>query len=246
MIKNISVILFSYIMTFSANAEEQNMMVVATYIEPPYAYLADNKYTGIHVNTISLIATKMNKRVTFIQCPFARCLSFLENGQADAIIGIRKTAERSKFLTYLDEPFTTQNFPLQFYIRQDSQLNISHYSDLSNLRIGTIRAATYFDQFDHDESLNKVEVVHYNQLIQMLLKDRIDTFLEREESIKPWIDHVDYQQKIKLAKYQYNKSVESYIAFSNKSPLIKEIAQFSQVQKQLLNSGEIKALKANR
>ena len=246
MVKNISIILFSYLVAFSAIAEESNKMIVATYIEPPYSYLVDNKYTGIHVKTILLIAKKMNKQVTFIQCPFARCLSFLENGQADAIIGIRKTEERSKFLTFLDEPFTTQNFPLQFYIRQNSKINISHYSDLSNLRIGTLRAATYFDQFDHDESLNKVEVVNYNQLIQMLLKDRIDTFLEREESVKPWIDHVDYQQKIKLAPYQYNKSVESYIAFSNKSPLIKEIAQFSQVQKQLLNSGEIKALKANK
>ncbi|MDG1751307.1 MAG: transporter substrate-binding domain-containing protein [Thalassotalea sp.] len=246
MIKSIIIILFSYLMAYSAYAEQSDMLYVATYNEPPYSYLVDNKYTGIHINIITLLAKKLDKRVTFIQCPFARCLSLLENGQADAIIGIRKTEERSQFLAYLDGPFSTQNFPLQFYIRQDSELDISNYCDLSSLRIGTLRAATYFDKFDHDTSLNKVEVVNHNQLIQMLLKDRIDTFLEREESVKPWIDHVDYQQKIKLANYLYNKSVDSYIALSKKSPFVKDIAQFSQMQKQLLDSDEIQALTVNK
>lgn len=246
MVKSIIIILLYYSITLSVYAEQNDMINVATYYEPPYSYVVDDKYAGIHINIINRLAKKLNKRVTFIQCPFARCLSFLENGQADAIIGIRKTKERSQYLTYLDKPFITQNFPLQFYIRHDSELDIAGYSDLTNLRIGTLRAATYFDKFDHDTSLNKVEVVNYSQLIQMLLKDRIDTFLEREESVKPWINHVDYQKKIKLAKYLYNKSVDSYIALSKKSPLIKEIAQFSQMQKQMIDSGEIEVFRTKK
>ncbi|MDO6444629.1 transporter substrate-binding domain-containing protein [Colwellia sp. 1_MG-2023] len=231
---------------FSASAENKETLLVATNIEPPYSYFVDNKYTGINVKIITLLAEKLNLQVKFLHCPFARCLSFLEMGQADAIIGLRKTAERSKFLTYLDQPFSTQTFPLQFYIRQDSDLNITNYSDLANLRIGTLRAATYFDRFDHDNTLNKVEVVNYNQLLQMLLKDRIDTFLEREESVKPWIDNAEYKQKIKLADYLYNRSVDSYIAFSKKSPFSQEVALFSQMQKQLLDSGEIQAIRNNK
>jgi polar amino acid transport system substrate-binding protein len=230
------------LIAFSASAENKETLVVATYIEPPYSYFVDDEFTGIHVKVITLLAEKLHKQVKFIQCPFARCLSFLENGQADAIIGIRKTAERIHYLAYLDQPVSTQTFPLQFYIRSDSTLNISNYSDLAHLRIGTLRAATYFDRFDNDQSLNKVEVVNYNQLLQMLLKDRIDTFLEREESVKPWIDHVDYKQKIKLADYLYNKSVDGYIALSKKSSFITEIEQFSNMQRQLLNNGEIQTI----
>ena len=233
------------LIAFSASAEDKETLIVAAYIEPPYSYFVDDEFTGIHVKIITLLAEKLNKQVKFIQCPFARCLSFIENGQADAIIGIRKTAERIQYLAYLAQPISTQTFPLQFYIRQDSDLIIANYSDLANLRIGTLRAATYFDRFDRDQSLNKVEVVNYNQLLQMLLKDRIDTFLEREESVKPWIDHVDYKQKIKLADYMYNKSVDGYIAFSKKSSFIKEIEQFSNMQRQLLNNGEIQAIRDN-
>jgi polar amino acid transport system substrate-binding protein len=246
LIKSFIIGLLSYLITYDVYGQQSKMLNVATYYEPPYSYVVDNKYTGIHINIISLLAKKLNKQVTFIQCPFARCLSLLKNGQADAIIGLRKTEERSQFLAYLDEPFITQNFPLRFYIRHDSELDISSYSDLSNLRIGTLRAATYFDEFDHDTSLNKVEVVTHNQLLQMLIKDRIDTFLEREESVKPWIDQVDYQQKIKLAIYSYNKSVDSYIAISKKSPFLKNIDQFSRMQQQLLNSGEIQAFTVNK
>lgn len=230
---------------FSAFAENKASLIVATYIEPPYSYYVDDELTGIHVKIITLLTEKLNKQVQFVQCPFARCLSFLENGQADVIIGIRKTTERLQYLTYLDQPISTQTFPLQFYIRQDSDLNIANYSDLAKLRIGTLRAATYFDRFDRDQSLNKVEVVNYNQLIQMLLKDRIDTFLEREESVKPWIDHVDYKQKIKLADYLYNKSVDGYIAFSKKSTFINEIEQFSLMQNQLIKNGDIQAIRDN-
>jgi len=221
---------------------EQNVVRIATHVEPPYIELVDGEYVGMHVNIINLLIKSLNKKIVFIACPFARCILLLQEGKADMIIGIKKTKAREQYLAYLPLPYDTQAFPLHFYLRQDSRTRISKYADLSKLNIGTIRGASYFDPFDNDSKLTKTAVNNYSQLIKMLLKGRIDTFLEREESVLPWVSKNIYENHIKLAKYQYDKSVESYIAISRKSPLFFEWSDISAMQNKLKKSGEIDKL----
>jgi len=223
-------------------AEQPAYINLATYIEPPYVSLIDGEFIGINIDVIKLLAKKLNKKINYINCPFARCMSLAKDGDVDLVISIKKSAERMKFLTYLDKPYNTQYFPLNFFVKKNSQININHYDDLKDLRIGTIRAALYYDKFDQDHSLNKIEVPTYRQLVQLLLKGRIDTFLEREESVVPWIDKNTYEQQINIANYQHSKSVESFIAISKKSSLIKELSEINKAQDQLINNGDIKAL----
>jgi len=181
----------------------------------------------------------MNKQIKFVQCPFARCLNMMKTGDVDLIMGIRKTPERSQYIEFLEKPFDTQSYPVRFFIHQDSQLKIDNYEDLNKLIIGTLRDVSYFDKFDNDTTLKKVEAVHYRHLIQLVLKGRIDTFPEREESITPWIKHDNSLNKLKLARFQSNKAVNSYMGLSKKSPLLKELAKFNNVQNHLLNSNQI-------
>jgi len=79
----------------------------------------------------------------------------------------------------------------------------------------------------------------------MLLKKRIDTFIEREETVRPWIDKMIYRDDLKLAKYQYNKSVESYVALSRQSPIFFELSKIAKAQAELLASGVIQNIMAN-
>jgi len=221
---------------------EQNVVRIATHVEPPYIELVDGKYVGMHIDILKLLIKNLNKKIVFIPCPFARCMLLLQEGKADIIIGLRKTKAREQHLAYLPLPYDTQSFPLRFYLSRDSRLKINDYEDLKEINIGTIRGASYFDPFDNDSELTKTAVNNHNQLIKMLLKGRIDTFIEREESVLPWINKDIYLNHIKLAKYQYDKSVESYIAISRKSPLFFEWSDFSAMQNKLLKSGEINRL----
>ena len=68
-----------------------------------------------------------------------------------------------------------------------------------DLRIGLLRGAAYFDQLDNDATLIKVKVSTIEQLIGMLLKGRIDTFLGREESINPIIERIRFKHKLKVS-----------------------------------------------
>lgn len=240
--KSIKLLLVLSLIFHCAHAKQNNVINLATYLEPPYANFVNDEFVGINVDITKAIAHKLNKSINYINCPFARCMSLMKDGTVDMIVGIKKTDERSQYVTYLDAPYNTQYYPLKFFVRKDSEFTIEKYEDLKNLRIGTIRGALYFEQFDNDKALNKVEVLNYYQLIQLVLKERIDTFLEREESITPWITTDMYLNHIRLAQYQYNKAVESYIAISKNSPLIVELASFNQAQQTLLDAKQIQSI----
>ena len=121
-------------------------------------------------------------------------------------------------------------------------MEINRAEDLNNISIGVLRGVTYYDEFDDNNDLNKITVTNLSQLIKMLLSNRIDTFIEREESIIPLVDNEVYQQKMKLAQYQYDKSVSSYIGISKKSPLHKDIDIISKKLAHLLDSGAIDSI----
>lgn len=79
----------------------------------------------------------------------------------------------------------------------------------------------------------------------MLRKKRIDTFLEREESVLPWINKENYNVEFSLAKYQYDEAVASYIGIPKNSKFNDEVDKFSEVLDKLKASGEHKALFAD-
>lgn len=217
-------------------------IIVAMHIEPPFSDMVDGEFVGENIDIANALADKIGRKVKFVYCPVARCFSLVQAGHADMIIAVRKTAIREQFMSYLSPPIKIQKLPLRFYIRADHMLVLNNYDDLHLFKVGVLRGASYFDKFDHDTNIAKIPLTNHQQLINMLLKGRIDTFLEREESITPLVDKHVYATKIKLAKFSYDKSVGSYIAISKKSALNKDLNQLSTALASLAASGYIAEL----
>lgn len=246
----IILLLFSISNLFYANASNlpvgsddrqvtKKSILLATHIEPPLAYFDHDRLVGSNIDVAMLLADRMNLKVRFVHCPFARCLSLLYNGQADMMVGIKKNAERQKFLSYLEHPYTTQLTPVKFYLRSNSQLEIANYNDLKNKTIGVLRGATYFDRFDNDQTLKKIEVTTHQQLVDMFLIGRFDTFLGREISMKSHVCPSIYNNEMKLASYTYKKENDSYIVLSKKSSFNKLEKSFSEHLHALIRHGDI-------
>lgn len=234
--------LFFLFISIKASTQPLPLITVAMYIEPPFSNIVDGVFVGENIDIANALAKKLARKTKFIYCPPARCFAFLQNGQADMMVAIRKTQSREQFLNYLEPPIKVQHLPLHFYIRTDSDIELNKYQDLQSLKVGVLRGASYFDKFDYDTQLIKIPLSNYEQLIDMLLKGRIDTFLEREETITPWVDQEVYKTNIKLAKFAYDETVNSYIVVSKTSPLKNDIAHLSAALKALSDSGEIKAI----
>ncbi len=79
----------------------------------------------------------------------------------------------------------------------------------------------------------------------MLLKDRIDTLMEREESILSWIDQDVYHTEIRLANCQYGKAMGTYITVSKNSDFHSRLDELKTVIQQLIDSGEMKPILSN-
>lgn len=217
---------------------------LATYIEPPFSNYTNGTYSGAYIEIIQRLTKEMNINIQFVLCPAARCLQLLMNGDVDMMMGVRKTDQRKEYLHFLEPPIKIQEQPLRFYVRAESSVKIDHYDDLKKFGIGVLRGASYFDQFDEDKKLFKVPVTNHKQLVDMLLNERIDTFLEREESIKSIVDQQVYRHKIRLTKYAYNKSVASYIAISKKSKFMKDTMLFSKQLTSLKLTGDVQKIMA--
>ena len=235
----LATLVISFLWAFTCLADDVPRIKVAATLQPPYIDFENGEYKGIHVDVLKMFAEQLKHDLTFIQCPFARCLSMLKSGETDLYIGLIKTKEREKFLTYIPKPFNIQYDPLKFFLNKNKPLKIESYDDLKPLNIGVLRGVSYFQAFDKDTSLNKVELLNYQQLLRMLLRGRIDTFIEREESITPWVDPATYQNNIIIADYEYNKGVNSYIAVSKKSIWSPRIEELLSVQEALIKAGKI-------
>jgi polar amino acid transport system substrate-binding protein len=215
------------------------MIIVAMYIEPPFSAIVDGKFVGENIDIATALANKVGRKAKFVYCPLARCLSLLQEGHADMIVAVRKTRIRQQFLHYLTPAIKIQKRPLRFYMRSSNKIDIGTYEDLKTLRIGVLRGASYFDKLDHDTSITKIPLTNHKQLVDMLLKGRIDTFLEREESITPLVNQDVYASDIKLATFSYDKGVGSFIAISKKAAIASNKSLLSKALLKLRNSGKL-------
>jgi polar amino acid transport system substrate-binding protein len=77
----------------------------------------------------------------------------------------------------------------------------------------------------------------------MLLKGRIDTFLEREETVIPLLTASQYQHKVNVEKYQYNKPINSYIVISKQSKVKNYAEQLSQALAEAMADGTIQKIR---
>ena len=243
MMKYLFYLLFLFSCYSSLALAHKNELIIATFIDPPFVDLVDNQLVGEHIEIAKLLAASVGLQPVFIRCPFARCLTMAKRGQADMILGIRKLPEREKELIFLDPPYMVQYYPIRFFVLSSKKIIINGFDDLNELSIGILRGGSYFELFDNNKSISKVELTSREQLVNMLLRDRIDTFIGREESILPLLPLEEYQQKFSLANYQYNKAVNSYIAISKHSDIKFYTERLSEQLQNLVTSGTIKAIR---
>ncbi|WP_170176744.1 substrate-binding periplasmic protein [Litorilituus sediminis] len=239
-----ALILFYFSSTSTAIAAEEEIKV-AVFLEPPFVDYIDNQWQGENIDMIKLLSQRVQLTPKFIRCPFARCLTMVKKGQADLIMGVMKSKERAEYLTFIEPPYLLQHKPLRFFTLANNNITINNIDDLTPLIVGTIRGASYHHEFDNNHSMKKVAITSREQLVKMLLKGHIDTFIEREESIKPLLSTQDYQQKLALANYLYDDPVGSYIAISKKTSIQRYAKPLAQQLHKMISSGEFQQIRAH-
>ena len=191
---------------------------------PPYSILSEGKPpAGINVIAMKLIAERLNMRLKFVECPFARCITLLEKGLVDVFIGLTYSAERAEFLHFI-EPSVADGSVQTFYARQGSTTSIDEFADLNGLIVGLLRYSLYFPEFDEATSFAKVEANTHLQLIDLLLNKRIDAFVGSEQRFNYLLQEQGLSNKISQQTFHITENRKVYLALSKLS-VHSELAQ---------------------
>lgn len=118
------------LLPMAARADE---LVIAINDWCPYSCSAQGAHRGILVDIVSDIFMAAGTTPRFVQLPFARALSSVRSGQAQAIVGV--THAVAPDLQYPDEPIITTQFC--FFTRPDTSWQFKGPGgELAPIRIG--------------------------------------------------------------------------------------------------------------
>ena len=108
---------------------------IGYFIMRPFAFTKNGKATGASVEYMEGLAQTMGLNINWIEYPFTRLITMLDNEKLDAVLFLAKNKERAAKFLYPSKPFT--------YIRPGMALLDSHSldtiqstSDIADLSIG--------------------------------------------------------------------------------------------------------------
>lgn len=231
-------ILFLLIFIFSATSVISNDVIkVAVNSTPPYRIIQNNTYSGIYIDVIILVGKDLGVELEFIEVPFKRALQLLKTGSADMMLGPNLLDEREQYMFYLKEtPLPSVN--KAFYFKNPEKV-ISRYEDLYSLKIGVLRGATYFKQFDSDSNIDKIEVVDYDTGLKMLNFNRLDCLIMPEVSA----DYLIKTRNLTIIKSPLIiQGNSSYITISKKSRWIEKSDKIESSLKRVISTTSIQEL----
>jgi polar amino acid transport system substrate-binding protein len=214
----------------------------AVFPAPPYMIGAGNAshaMSGIDVEIVMEIARRLQYKIEVIKCPWARCLDLLKNGEADLLSSVYKKPEREAFMLYFDQPYLNQ-LPIAFYSLKEKHYLIQKYEDIYQFgHVGLLKGASYFDRFDQDPRVKRVEVPSQDQLFPMLLAGHLDIIAGYVPTENYRLKVEGYSDQIERSTYQYDQPEPVYMTISKKSPLIVSFDKINQVNSQLIKEGVV-------
>lgn len=211
MIKKILLIL---IITLNLYADNEIIVAVDEWV--PFRMLSGKRYSGIDFDLWKKIEKELNITVKFERYPWGRALDKLAKGEVDAMSGLAYTDERAKLYYYSDSPYYTCT--TTFYTQKGLGKKINTYDDLYTLKsLGFVIGSAYFDKFDTDNKLNKVEVATELQLLKLLKSKRVEAIIGTSCQVDYQLKTLGFDSSFDKSNYKPNNDVNLYITFSKKS-----------------------------
>jgi len=197
-------------------------------------------FKGLDIEILNEISKKLNIKIQIIRSPWARSLANIKSGESDIITGLAYTEERAEFINYA-EPSYYSVTPV-FYVKKGNAGKIKSYNDLYSYSVGHSIKSAYFEPFNSDSKLNKVELSNETQLIKMLVLGRVDAIIGTDPNLSYDLLKANVRSKVEPAAYKPDKITKLYIGISKKSPLSSRMKEIESVITDMINKNRINKL----
>ena len=229
------------ILMMSASAFAQAFRFV-TEDYPPYVYSDNGVAKGLDVEILNAIKAKTGLDIKIEFFPWNRAMAMAQDGTADAIFSLFKTAEREAFIQYPSTALydnRTVLFTSKEYIG-----DIKSNDDLKGQTVGIVQGNSYGDAFDKSTHFTKDAVSSTDVMVKKFQGGRIKLFVEAEE-VGNYV-----LKKNNVAGYRVMSHVvvteKSFVGVSKKSPRAQELfTKINAALADLEKSGELAKIKAS-
>jgi len=214
-------------------------IIVVTEEWPPYVYQEDNVKKGFDYEIMISVFEKMGYTVDFNLYPWKRCISMMQNKQADAILDISSNEERKKFMYFPDEKISDSSSVL--FCLKGKKYTFNKLEDLKGLTIGTLLGYEYSKEINEANFFKKEEVNNLEQNFTKLEKGRIDLFISNKNVALFEAKKLGFLEKIDYLPKEISGG-DNFIAFSMKPSNEKMVKIFSDTLKEFKKTKEYKEI----
>ncbi len=155
-------------------------LLLVTQHYPPYIIANGSAASGLVVDVVREVFSRMKQPVEIVAYPWSRALSMVTSGDADALFTIKRTPERERTLVYPHEPVLTQDYV--FFARTKSNFRFDgDFAPIAKAHIGVVINTSYgprFDQAVAQGQLTNIESAKdYEHIFRMLVAGRVDAVI---------------------------------------------------------------------
>ena len=220
------------------SAAEPPALLVMTDLWPPFRMQnAEGALSGLDIDVLEQLSQRTGLRFEVQRAPWARGLAALQQGKADLMIGLAKTPERERYIDYLEPPYYA--CAPRFYAAPAAAKALQRYSQLAELSIGYVLESAYFEPFDSDQQLRKTAVNSESQLLEMLVRGRLQAVIGTDCQVDYELRDARWNGRIVKAAFQPEAHTDLYIGFSRKRGLQVQYQQVSQALARMQAEGWI-------
>lgn len=208
-------------LTLSANGSgAETLHIAAENSWPPFS---DQRGKGISRRLVDAALQTQGISTRYSVVPYARVLHAIAVGDVDA--GFNVTRQKTTEAQFLFGSRPLLQASASWYFRPDAAMQYHHFDDLpSGIKVGLIIDYEYGDEFElHRQNFSEFRVSSQQQLIKMLLHQRVDAIVLFDRVADYRLDSMGLPPDT-LARGFQNHISDIYVAFNRDNPRSPEFA----------------------
>ncbi|RNB87181.1 histidine kinase [Brevibacillus fluminis] len=218
-----AILLFFLLIAFAlpGSAERQKVIRIAGDNNfPPFEYFAQSGvYSGFNVDMMNAISLETGMNIEFVPLPWDEALKALQNGEVDAVQGMKYSPARDAIYDFSDPYFTSSQ---GIFVRKDN-MYIFQIDDLDGRRIAIQKGDIANDLLRKHHNAQFVTTSSQEEAVQLLLAGKVDAFVGNRITGQYFIQKTNQQDQIKIVGEPINPTDYGVAVMPRNHALLKDI-----------------------